>query len=400
MYCTIIHITAYNKSVSITDTTKQLSSTSTSTSGDAITSEEQKKVAISFSHNAGVSYFEKLITRRSRYDPTLLKKMAPKQTMPVPLPIEDEDSNEITDYTPSKYNIFYETDGAADIDIEQDCEELYQPMSSVQIEEITEPTCTNVNPPKLKEVPRVTVSKTVKLKVRDTSSGKLNSQTHKSKKKAIKKSRPNSTTEKQQLTTISQVTESDVHSSVQKAWIDSSKCNQYPAESSELSHFFLQGVEPLVETNTPINQLHTQSEMQVQFAAATIWLPSNSVTIDQQTIVEDSDSDFEETSRCKSTLSYTSQHDLESTEVLAERIEWDKEDDNALNNLAWELSSTIESEGRLSRCNSELDSIDDHYQEPEEEPVQCYDVQVKTVDMDQVVSQFELYQQQLLDEEM
>lgn len=386
---------------SATDTSKKSSSTSTSTSSESVISKEQKEVEILFSHDAGVSYLEKLITRRSRYDPTLLKKMAPKQTTPVPLSIDTDDSNEVMDYTPTRYNIFYETDGTTDVIFEEDFEELYRPMSNVQIEEITEPTIIGTATPELKEVPQVTETKIIKSKKRDTSGGKLNAQLHKSKKKLTKKSRPNSSIEKQQpSTTPSRMTESEVQSSVQKAWTDCSKKNQYPAQTPELSQFFLQGVESPVATDTPITDVPTHSDTQLQFAA-TIWLPFNSVThTDPQNIVEeDSDSDTDEVSRSNSALSYTSQHDLESTEFLAERNEMDKEDDDALNNLAWELSSTIESEGRLSRCNSELDSIEDHY-EAEEEAVECDDVQVETVDMNRVVSQFELYQQQLLDEEM
>ena len=384
------------------------SSTSTNISSESAISKKQKEVEISFSQDAGVSYLEKLITRRNRYDPTLLKKMVPKQATPVPVAIDTEDSNEVMDYGPTPYNIFYEPDDVQDT-FEEDYEELYRPMSSVQIEEIAEPPV--VSTTAVKEVPQA--SEVVKLKKRAISSGKSNTQMPIVKKstgtkKNTKKTRPSSTTMKHSSATPSQANESEVLSSVQRAWADCSKDNHHQHQTAELSQFFLQGVEPLatadISHNGPFDSgAHADTDLKF---AATVWLPFNSVSTDSEphNIEQDSDGETDEPSltggpsRCGSSLSSKSQQDVEAGELLAERDEWDKQDNDALDNLTWELASTIESEGRLSRCNNEMDSIGDQY-ENEEEPL-GYDVQIGPVDMSQVVSQFELYQQQLLDEEL
>ena len=390
------------------------SSTSTNTSSESAISKKKKEVEISFSHDAGVSYLEKLITRRSRYDPTLFKKMVPKQANPVPVAIEDtEDSNEVMDYVPTPYNIFYKPDDVQDT-FDEDYEELYRPMSSVQIEEIAEPPV--VSTTTVKEVPRASeASKIAKPKKRAISSGKSSTQMpivkkNTGTKKNTKKTRPSSTTMKHHRSvTPSRASESDVQSSVQRSWADCLKENHHRPQTAELSQFFLQGVEPLatvdISDNGPFDSgAHADTDLKF---AATIWLPFNSVSTDSEphNIEQDSDGETDEpsliggASRCNSALSSKSQQDVESGELLAERDEWDKQDNDALDSLTWELASTIESEGQLSRCNSEMDSIEDQY-ENEEEPVGYDDVQVEPVDMSQVVSQFELYQQQLLDEEL
>ena len=403
----------FNTGASTTTST----SIGTSTSSENILSKKQKEVEISFSRDTGVSYLEKLMTRRSRYDPSLLKKMVPKPvtTSVSQIVHEDQDSNdnEEMEYAPTRYNIFCDPDDddLGDFSVE-DCEELSRPMSSVQIQEITEPLVCNPHfetfikpalPPQM-----VKASKTTQSKKR--LENPQNSKVQSNRKKSATKTRPKSTGKRLSSKSPSRASDTDVQSSVQRAWANCSKEKQKTSQTTELSQFFLQGVESPTDASTDNTELNTNppTGSQLNFAA-TIWLPFNSVPTDTETqpaavIQPDSDSDTDDNeppltdlpSRCNSALSTHSQSHLE-LEQVTEREEWDKEDSEALESLAWELMSTIESEGRLSRCESVLDSIDYSSSRHNEG---SDDVTIEPVDMSQVVSQFELYQQQLLDEEL
>ena len=343
--------------------------------------------------------------------------MVPKPVTASVSPIvhEDQDSSadEEMEYAPTRYNIFCDPDDddLSDFSVE-DCEELSRPMSSVQIQEITEPLVCNPHaessvkpalPPQA-----IKVSKTTQSKKR--SQNPQNSKVESSRKKSATKQRPKSTGKRLSSKPPSRASDTDVQSSVQRAWANCSKEKQETSQPTELSQFFLQGVESFPDASTDHTELNTNppTDTQLNFAA-TIWLPFNSVptvteTHTQPAIEPDSDSDTDDNeppltdlpSRCNSALSTHSQSHLE-LEQATEREEWDKEDSEALESLAWELMSTIESEGRLSRCESVLDSIDYSSSKHNEGGD---DVAIEPVDMGQVVSQFELYQQQLLDEEL
>ena len=96
----------------------------------------------------------------------------------------------------------------------------------------------------------------------------------------------------------------------------------------------------------------------------------------------------------------TSSRDLE----MEDQVERDKDDCQALDELAWELASTVECEGRLSRCEGDLETeggCDAVTPVPvaneEEDEVGVANKQV--MDMSEVISEFELYQQRLMEED-
>ena len=99
----------------------------------------------------------------------------------------------------------------------------------------------------------------------------------------------------------------------------------------------------------------------------------------------------------------TSSRDLE----VEDQVERDKDDCQALDELAWELASTVECEGRLSRCERDLDTEETEggcdavtpvpVANEGEDEVGVADKQV--MDMSEVISEFELYQQRLMEED-
>lgn len=394
-------------------------STGTSTDSNTGILNKSKKIEVSFTHDTGVSYLEKLVTRRSRYDSTLIKKMAPKQTAPAPIAnntLDYKDEEEVMITGPTQYNIFYKPDNQDILNaLDEDCGELYRPLSSLQIQEISEPlvisTTTNESP---QQQVNTRSSNTTKSNIRAVSSSRPKStrsqSSKKSRKNSTNKAKPNNTTtvamKEHKKPPPSQIPELKMQTSVQKAWVDCSKIQQQGPPTAELSQFFLQGVDsPATMETTSTKQVDSSSnfDTQMQFAA-TIWLPDNSIAMDTEPRHAehhfDGDSDCEElpdNSHCNTALSSKYQQNLESLEQLIERNEWDKEDNAALESLEWELASTVESEGRLSRCDSQLEAMADQF---ENEHLEDLDVEVRPVDMSQVVSEFELYQQQLLDQEM
>ena len=85
-----------------------------------------------------------------------------------------------------------------------------------------------------------------------------------------------------------------------------------------------------------------------------------------------------------------------------ERQEQDEEDDTALENLAWELASTVECEGRLTRCESELvegEGDGDVTTPPSSLGVADDQGPFPLTDLSQVMSEFELYMNQQSDVE-
>ena len=100
--------------------------------------------------------------------------------------------------------------------------------------------------------------------------------------------------------------------------------------------------------------------------------------------------------------------ELEEEEMEQEKTERDKIDRKALDELAWELASTVECEGRLTRCQGDFDDEEEEgnsgalaskEEEKEEEGGEEGEVSREVMDMSTVISEFELYQKQLMEEE-
>ena len=96
--------------------------------------------------------------------------------------------------------------------------------------------------------------------------------------------------------------------------------------------------------------------------------------------------------------------------LAAERQERDEEDEEALESLAWELASTVECEGRLTRCQSEMDKLDSeigdalsHPSTPTAEQQEPWlgeeDQAFVLSNLSQVMSEFELYQQRVMEQD-
>lgn len=471
-----------------------MSSASTNTSSASTLTKGRKQVEVTFSGDTGVSYFERIITKRNRYDPTLLKKIG---TMPPSLIEPSCDShtteNDETDLsihetneqgevelTPTQYNIFYDPE---DIQydrcpsVDYDCEDYstYRPLSSVQIEEIEitkhlksgkqsnsekDSQDKHVSTAQFTKVTRSKKKYALhgdKRKVHSSQEPKQNRVTSGKKTKACGKNisrepmsssysrngPPSNSGTVSSQTPTSGMSDINMQTSVKNAWSECGhgiqRCTESrPNTAAELSQFFLHGVEHMQTSETDKEDkegdIPPQVEPRLHFAAS-IWLPGNS-TITEPSIptatmtsaygdysCEDSHSDLEldphelghklsfvaspETTACNKSKLSEYEVLVGSDEITAERSEWDQEDSNALESLAWELASTVESEGRLSRCDSELDNIDDSYdyQSVVEAPAagykdDSYEVEIGNVDMEKVVSEFELYQKQLIDEEM
>ena len=472
-----------------------MSSAGTNTSSASTLTKGRKQIEVTFSGETGVSYFEKIITKRNRYDPTLLKKIGtrpPSLTEPIPNSnttgnLSTNEQGEI-ELTPTQYNIFYDPEDIQydqSLSVDDDCEvySMYRPLSSVQIEEIeiTKPLDSGKQSD-LGNVTQVTTTQDTKetksnkkhvfhgdkRKAYSSQEPKQNRVTSGKKTKASEKTvsreskscyhprtgkhnRLSSKSETENVQTPkSGMSDVDMEASVKKAWSECGHGIQRCTESrpntaaAELSQFFLHGVEHIqtIETDKEDKERDTtpQAKPGLQFAA-NIWLPDNSIIpepfvpssltpimnsvhVSGDCYHEDSDSDLEfdrhemghefsssaslgTTTRSKSKLSFKHELLVGADEFSTEKSEWDQEDNEALENLAWELASTVESEGRLSRCDSELDNIDDSYdyQSVVEVPAtgyveECCEVEIGNVDMERVVSEFELYQKQLINEEM
>lgn len=186
--------------------------------------------------------------------------------------------------------------------------------------------------------------------------------------------------------------------SVRVAWAHSSQC-QY--SSDKLMQFFLSGVEGSREPFS-VNKHQVEREgkaPQQPMYTASVWLPSNSVIPPslgegggqsyvgpEQLHALNMAADLKDTS-CL-TLSVDSEEDTSDSELLMleeeegggwEVCEREDCDSQALDSLAWELAS------RAPSCTEERN--DDITFNTEE------------VDMDKLISDFELYQQQLMEQD-
>ena len=238
----------------------------------------------------------------------------------------------------------------------------------------------------------------------------------------------------------SQVNQSDIQASVKQAW---NNCS----EQTQLTQFFLHGVEVTDDDKIDSDAKSQTAGMGHKVAIAsklssTIWLPGNSICSNLDTLEINPDTDLPPaaTTRPKSQnkcpppplasappisansdssrdnrpppsdsdnedlaefeLSVTNIEEGEITSAT-ERQERDELDEEALESLAWELASTVECEGRLTRCQSEMDKLDDEIGgdlQQEKELNEEGEVFVLS-DLSKVMNEFELYQQSVMEQD-
>ena len=250
----------------------------------------------------------------------------------------------------------------------------------------------------------------------------------------------------------------DLTESVKAAWKSSSQSNLTP---KPLSYFFLHGVQPVEgaeseETSPqPDKPSKVQSDGDVTFSlGSTVWLPHSSTVQEDEPPPshatseaallppssrpstsqgrdryyddsDDSDSEPENereefiSSRlgmARDSVEWKEARSASTTPLPdpeeEERVERDRADYEALEDLAWELASTVECEGRLTRNEEELDSEEEgggsgtslEHREAVATPT-CIEsgrdqegiAEGGILDMAKVMSDFELYQKNLME---
>lgn len=395
---------------------------------------------IQFSGKSGVSYFEQLMMKRHRFDPMFLSRAKHSTTsdevQPISLSIDDGDlpSYEDTTITPSEYNIFYSpevvesssemladsvntnsTPAASGIEIVE--LDIGQSMTSASPNDVT------IKPSQLPEQEQISVKSKTTAKSSDTKPPKSVSKRRAHSSVSKSKSVPHYSVNSHRSSTslgvhaLSKVSESDILASVKKAW---TQCSDHV----QLSKFFLQGVESK-DTADVVEPRRAEKRTTFVFSksrlSSTVWLPGNStseallhVTIDPATDLpplvdkprpqsqpmlyssNDSQSESGDEDIHDLALSVSNVEDCD----IWERQERDEEDDTALENLAWELASTVECEGRLTRCESELaegEGDNDATTPPSSLGVADDQGLFPLTDLTQVMSEFELYMNQQSD---
>ena len=389
---------------------------------------------VQFSGKSGVSYFEQLMMKRHRYDPMFLSRAThhlPNDGISS-VGVDDRDLHTGED-TPSEYNIFYDPDMLDLHGMMEDHGNSDWPEASscVKIEELDiGQSIASANPVDVRTKPNQLVEPELNPVKAAAKSGKTNAiksatstskkQTHVHSSRSKSKSQspnPETKTFHHALpTTSSKVSESDIQASVKKAWTHCSL-------QTQLSQFFLQGVEPNNATDgaAAVAKLPEVSMYVNPKLSSTIWLPDNSTSVTGRTDFQDIDpvtdlppqmskpkSQSQHSPCLSSKCSQSESGDEDSNDLTAlvsniedgdvwERHERDEEDDEALECLAWELASTVECEGRLTRCESELGE-DEAISIPPS-PQQGDEGGFPLTDLTQVMSEFELYQQNVMDQD-
>ena len=405
---------------------------------------------IQFSGKSGVTYFEHLIMKRHRYDPMFLSKASYSTKRSELGPLNDRELPLDKTATPSEFNIFYSPEEV--IESPQNTmndtfhEKFNQPISSsvadtVQITELEVGQLVHSARPK-----DVTINLSQPLTgqdhggVKEENSVKMETKLNKTScnarraKSVDKKQRPGSRPKSKTCRPKSpeqsftapvglELSNTEVEKSVRIAWKQCSTNQTKP-----LSQFFLQGVES-GDNNTPITPKDITSKkglctmVRMVSLSSTIWLPGNSSTartnqINPATDVpplmfkphpqttpthphesqSESDDDYDSITELEASVSTIEDSDIWDSE----RRERDEEDDQALENLAWELASTIESEGRLTRCESEIHGEEGEVYTSTTPTPQLEggdDTTPHLTDLSQVMSEFELYMHQQTDME-
>ena len=426
----------------------------------AVGKERRAQPRVQFSGNPRVSYLEQLMVRRNRYDPRFLKKERNILKMPSNeedtslediddrgLPIEDDPLPEFNVFsdielrvsespccteikacvtsTPDTPPAFSSSVEIVEIDDDQPNSSARQHDIDVKIQPIN---LGQVTSDRRAEPGKPSETKTTK---RTTKRQKLQREKPKPKcyNSFTQTSSPPSTS-----VTSSVLSESDIQTSVKRAWTN---CSEQP----RLTQFFLRGVEADnyggLESGTR-NSKDSTAFRGSSLLSSTIWLPGNSVWSTAGTsrcsnpdtdfppvvsrpksqnralpivtagmgskYVKDASESDDEDDTTELELS-VSNIDEEVDQDIWERQERDEDDQEALESLAWELASTVECEGRLTRCESDMDKLDSEIEatDPISDEGTTLELQGEQVfvlsDLSQVMSEFELYQKNLMEQD-
>jgi hypothetical protein len=431
---------------------------------------DKEKTQIQFSGKSGVTYFEQLMMKRHRYDPVCLSRAATQATPPRDrevitsennndrgLPIDEEGT------ISNHYNLFRDPEPAESRlphnDSEFEAVECTPPtppdveiveMNVSQSKSSAKPDAVKIHPIELLEeisaepvAVKPKSSKTgVSTRVRPKSTNKKRIQS--SRLKSTLKPRCSSARLHRPLPKApTEVTELDIQASVKQAWTNCS-------DQTQLTQFFLHGVEVTDDNkvDSDAKSLRAETDQKVTIVSklsSTIWLPGNSVcsNLDASEINPDTDlppavitrpisqnqcpPPLANASPTNDPLPPPSDSDDEDSELelsvrnvkeaggeivsATERQERDEQDEEALESLAWELASTVECEGRLTRCQSEMDKLDDEIGGGTSSPTNLHDQREKELsnheeeagfvlsDLSKVMSEFELYQQRVMEQD-
>ena len=396
---------------------------------------------IKFSGKSGVTYFEQLMMKRHRYDPMFLsraKQSSLSDEADVLWKIDDDRDIPIDEGTPSQYNIFYDPElteplhnTVDDSTVDDNTAPSALPVTSSDVEIVelsVSQSVTAANPSDVTIKPNVVTeqvknnSKKAATKVGSTEHPKLVSkkQTRSSRLKSKVRSVhanpaiPHFQPVPRPASVASVVSESDLEASVKKAW------TQSVSGHTQLSQFFLQGVEP-IEAENEEEKRHVEKNTPFGFCksklSSTVWLPGNSTSealinddinpatdlpplMTDKPLLQNKPNIYSNDSQSESGDDDCGINELDLSVSNLEDgdvCERDEEDDKALDDLAWELASTVECEGRLTRCESELDEEDGHFSAPPLSPQPGSgetDEPFPLTDLSQVMSEFELFMNQ------
>ena len=370
-------------SITTTSCGVQASSSTTSTG--------TKPVNITFSTSpTKASYFDRILLKKLKSNPSFLEPHTNKKKLTRSPVVEDEDFETTTKSTVSPYNIFYSNknntqDTGYNISSTEDrYDELgqhyngslilpprSQQSSNVTIENalLTEHNslCQDSNVSKVNE--EVTSQPSISLTRATTTVTNTVSSAKKTSHKSIKKSKSLKTPKKSKVNSntalSSETTDLLMSTSIQQAWRECSQLKYTTNTPRDLSCFFLTSVNKQSSLNDVPSHTKTHdtvTEWDTNTLSSTLWLPSSSIMeeSDKMTSQEDSQSQFDishsdlppptsSTSNFPSTRHLelvASETDSDDNEVFLSdsEEEREKEDESALEDLAWELASLCDNE--------------------------------------------------------
>ena len=426
-----------------------------------------KQLNVEFSDTNRVTYFERLSIRKFK-DGSVVAPQPGRvveteaQAMEEGEEEEEEEGEERRHPKVTKYNVFYDPDDM-ELESEETQADPHYDYDFTQSKDLSSDDSSEQTLPSSNQLLAPTASSTVTVEEVETSIVLMSDSdfiTKPEQEELTESNKPQDLTCKDDEgreegeVSVRQASQQpgDLSSAVKAAWASSVRSSH---DSQQMMGFFLHGVKSQTAAELaeppPAEKAPEQENFQFKLGS-TLWLPSSSSTqfpeiTDQDPTPpplplsarpptrdcyydEDSDSDSEgardeREAFISSRLGMT--HDsitqLEGLEPMTaaarpgssyqeleeeeEKMERDRADCETLDDLAWELASTIECEGRLTRCEGELEEEEGEEgqlglteaggePEPGEE---LYVADVGEVDMTKVISEFELYQQELLEED-
>ena len=410
-------------SITTTSCGVQASSSSTSTS--------TKPVNITFTTSpTKASYFDRILLKKLKNNPSFLEPhTSTKKPTKSPVVEEYEDFETATKSIVSPYNIFYSNenntqDTGYNISLtEGQCDELdrhyngslllppqSQQSSNVTIENalLTEHNslCQDPNVSKVNEV---TSQSSISLTCTTTTVTNKVSSVKKVSHKSIKKSKSLKTTTESKVKSnaafSSEITDSLMSTSIQQAWRECSQLKYTTKTPHDLSCFFLTSVNKQsslhdVPSHTQIHD--TSTEWNTNTLSSTLWLPSSSIIeeSDKMASQEDSQPQFDishsdlppPTSIVHNSSSahylepVASETDSDDNEVFLSdsEEEREKEDQSALEDLAWELASLCDNNESVRETVIDV--------EDEERVWSC-------LTMDELIHDFEQFQDKIKEQD-